>query len=231
MLGPIFHNETTAADQGGFVAILTNLTRHAFAMEEPPEYVLYQEHTSDAIRTFWAMVHIYTGVSPKSVPIGSLERQLPGREGYGRLLQVASGDHEIDPALLHLVRYLRAQEALYDQVTLNLLAAHEELARLYLRRRKVEPDASNPIVLFGRPAELLRSIPPTELNHAHISLEELRRILGISSNGTVATAPRNGHHRYPNLVDLRPSPSNCDVVLLANSNSTRPAHLDVNKVD
>ncbi|KAE8780698.1 hypothetical protein D1007_46164 [Hordeum vulgare] len=53
------HTETTAAEQGGFVAILVSLTRRAFAMEDPPEYVVYQEHTSDANRHFWATVHIY----------------------------------------------------------------------------------------------------------------------------------------------------------------------------
>ncbi|KAE8821840.1 hypothetical protein D1007_00027 [Hordeum vulgare] len=78
----------------------------------------------------------------------------PSREGYGRMIQVASGDHETNPALLHLVRYLRAQEALYAQVTLDLLAAREELARLDPRRREVEPNAINLVVLFGRPTEL-----------------------------------------------------------------------------
>src|SRR3990170_3745424 len=57
MPGPIVHNETTAAELDGFVAILANLTRHAFGMEEPPEYVVYQEHASDAIHHFWATVH------------------------------------------------------------------------------------------------------------------------------------------------------------------------------
>ncbi|KAE8783563.1 hypothetical protein D1007_42981 [Hordeum vulgare] len=78
----------------------------------------------------------------------------PSHEGYGRPLQFASGDHETDPALLHLVRYLRVQEPLYAQVTLDLLAAHEEPARLDPRRRGVEPDAINPVVLFVRLIEL-----------------------------------------------------------------------------
>ena len=38
----------------------------------------------------------------------------PRREGYGRPPQVANGDHETDPALLHLVRYVSALEALFD---------------------------------------------------------------------------------------------------------------------
>ena len=42
MPGPIVHNETTATNLGGFVTILANLTRHAYALEEPPEYVVYQ---------------------------------------------------------------------------------------------------------------------------------------------------------------------------------------------
>ncbi|KAE8806678.1 hypothetical protein D1007_17036 [Hordeum vulgare] len=133
-----------------------------------------------------------------------------------------SKDHETDPALLHLVCYIRAQEALYYQVTLDLIAACGEFAHLDPRRREVEPNASNPVVLFGRP------INP---NHAPISREELHRILEISSNGTVATTPRNGHHRYPSLVAPPSSLSNPDVVVLAASTSVRPAHLDVNEVD
>ncbi|KAE8788404.1 hypothetical protein D1007_37589 [Hordeum vulgare] len=219
MSGPIVHNETTLAEQGGFVAILANLTRRAFAMEEPPEYVVYQEHTSDAIHHLWATVHIYGRSITQEHPhqftdmTASYEREAiqiaareaivqlrhlsprlnchsfyyyPSREGYGRPLQVSNRYHEPDPALLHLVCYLRAQEALYDHVTLDLLAAREELARLDPRRREVEPNASNPVVMFGIPIELLRSGPAAEPNHAPISPEELRLILGISSNGTVA---------------------------------------------
>ena len=52
MPGPIVHNETTASELGDFVAILANLTRRAFGIDEPPEYVVYQEHTSDAIHHF-----------------------------------------------------------------------------------------------------------------------------------------------------------------------------------
>ena len=36
MPGPIVHNETTATNLGGFVTVLANLTRRAFALEEPP---------------------------------------------------------------------------------------------------------------------------------------------------------------------------------------------------
>ncbi|KAE8799445.1 hypothetical protein D1007_25213 [Hordeum vulgare] len=121
-------------------------------MEEPPEYVVYQERTSGDIRHFWSMVHIYgrsitqerphrftgrsTSYEPEAIQLAVREAivQLrhvssgvnccsfyyyPSREGYGRPIQVTSGDHETDPALLHLVRYVRAQEALYDQVTLD----------------------------------------------------------------------------------------------------------------
>ncbi|KAE8819526.1 hypothetical protein D1007_02509 [Hordeum vulgare] len=156
-------------------------------MEEPPEYVVYQEHTSDVIRHFWAAVHIYgrsvtqerphwfnertTSYEPEAIQLAAREAivQLrhmstgvnyslcyyyPSCEGYGRPLQVVSGDHETNPALLHLVCYLRAQEALYAQVTLDLLAAREELAHLNPRRREVKPDAINHVVLFGRLIEL-----------------------------------------------------------------------------
>ncbi|KAE8819632.1 hypothetical protein D1007_02276 [Hordeum vulgare] len=188
---PILHNETTVADQGGFVASLANLTRRASAMEEPPEYVVYKAHTSDAIHKFWATVHIYdisvtqerphwftertTSYEPEAIQLAAREAifqlwhvsprfnyrsfyNYPSREGYGRPLQVANGGLETDPAQLHLVRYLRVQEALYDQVTLDLVAAREELARLDPRRREVDPDATNPVVLFGRPIELLMCV-------------------------------------------------------------------------
>ncbi|KAE8773127.1 hypothetical protein D1007_54770 [Hordeum vulgare] len=154
MPGPIVHNETTAANQGGFVAILANLTHRAFAMEEPLKYVVYQDHMSDAMRHFWAMVHIYgrsliperphrftrrtTSYEPEAIHLAAREAivQLghlsprvncrsfyyyPSHEGYGRPLQVTNREHETDPAMFHLVPYLRAQEALYDQFTLAFL--------------------------------------------------------------------------------------------------------------
>ncbi|KAE8781404.1 hypothetical protein D1007_45352 [Hordeum vulgare] len=207
MPGPIVHNQTTAADQGGFVAIPSSLTHRGLAMEEPPEYVVYQERTSGDIRHFWAKIHIYG----RSITQERPHRFTISREGCGRPIQVASGDHETDLALLHLVRYVRVQEALYDQDTLDLIAPRAELARL--RRRKAEPEASNPVLLFGRPIELQRSVPAADPSHAPISPEELRRIFGISSNVAVDTTPRNGHPRYPDLVAPPPSPSNRDAVV------------------
>ncbi|KAE8798294.1 hypothetical protein D1007_26374 [Hordeum vulgare] len=208
MPGPIVHNETTAADQGGFVAILANPTRRAFAMEEPPESVTPERPHRFTGRT--------TSYEPKAIQLAAREaivqlRHLspgvnsrsfyyyPSREGYGRPIQVASRDNENDPARLSLVHYVTAQEALYAQVTLDLLEACEELARLDPRRREVEPDAINPVVQFGRPIELQRSVPAADPTHVPISPGELRHILGISSNGMVATAPRNGHHCYQTL--------------------------------
>ena len=66
MPGPVVHNETTATNLGGFVTILANLTRRAYALEEPPEYVVYQGPMSGEDRQFWATVHIYgRGLSPE----------------------------------------------------------------------------------------------------------------------------------------------------------------------
>ena len=66
MPGPIVHNETTATNLGGFVTILANLTRRAYALEEPPEYVVYQGPLSGEERQFWATVHIYgRGIVPE----------------------------------------------------------------------------------------------------------------------------------------------------------------------
>ncbi|KAE8809282.1 hypothetical protein D1007_14189 [Hordeum vulgare] len=233
-------------------------------MEELREYAVYQEHTRDGTRLFWATVHIYgRGITqehtyrftrrsysyePQAIQLADREAIVQlwhmsprlyyrpfyyylSREGYGRLPQVANGDHETDPALLHLMRYLRAKDALYEKVTLDLIAAHGELARLDPRTREVEPDASKPVVLFGRSIEPLRSNPAVDPNHALIFPEELRRILGIPSNGTVNTTTSNAHHRYPSNVAPPSSPSNPDAVVPAASTSMRPAHLDVNQVD
>ena len=58
MPGPIVHNETTAIILGGFVTVLANLTRRAYALEEGP--------MSGESRQFWATVHIYgRGLSPE----------------------------------------------------------------------------------------------------------------------------------------------------------------------
>ena len=66
MPGPIVHNETTATNLGDFVTVLANLTRRAYALEEPPEYVVYQGPMSGEDRQFWATVHIYgRGIAPE----------------------------------------------------------------------------------------------------------------------------------------------------------------------
>ena len=41
------------------MTILANLTRRAYALEEPPEYLVYQGPMSGKDRQFWATVHIY----------------------------------------------------------------------------------------------------------------------------------------------------------------------------
>ena len=73
----------------------------------------------------------------------------PSRDGYGRPPQVVNGDHETDPALLHLVRYVAALEELFDQITLDLIVARGELVRRAPVRGEDEPDTDNPVVLFG----------------------------------------------------------------------------------
>ncbi|KAE8808340.1 hypothetical protein D1007_15242 [Hordeum vulgare] len=155
-------------------------------MEEPREYVVYDEHTRDGTCRFWAMVHIYgrsitherpyrfigrsSSYEPQAIQLAARKaivqlRHLsprvncrllyyyPSHEGYGRPPQVTDGDQETDPALLNLMRYLRAQEALYEKVTLDLIAARGELAHLEPRSREEKPNASNLVVLFRRPIE------------------------------------------------------------------------------
>ena len=52
MPGPVVHNETIATNLGGFGTVLANLTRRAFALEEPLEYVVYQGPMSGESRQF-----------------------------------------------------------------------------------------------------------------------------------------------------------------------------------
>ena len=261
MPGPIVHNETTATNLGGFVTILANLTRRAYALEEPPEYVVYQGPMSGEDRQFWATVHIYgrglsperpyrftgrtTSFEPQAIQLAAREaivhlRHLsprvncrsfhyyPRREGYGRPPQVANGDHETDPALLHLVRYVSALEELCDQITIDLIAARGELVRRAPAREENEPNADNPVVLFGHPIESLRPAPAIGQGAA-ITPEVLRRILGAHSNGIVANNPRDGPHRYPEPAAPQPTPANSDDE--TRGGASRHARLDVNEVD
>ena len=39
--------------------VLANLTRRGYALEEPPEYVVYQGPMYGESRQYWATVHIY----------------------------------------------------------------------------------------------------------------------------------------------------------------------------
>ena len=57
------------------------------------------------------------------------------------------------------MRYVGALEALFDQITIDLIAARGELVRRAPASREDEPDADNPVVLFGHPIETLRSAP------------------------------------------------------------------------
>ncbi|KAM3350989.1 hypothetical protein ACQJBY_023172 [Aegilops geniculata] len=264
MPGPIVHNETTATNLGGFVTVLANLTRRAFALEEPPEYVVYQGPMSGESRQFWATVHVYgrglsperpysftgrtTSFEPQAIQLAAREaivqlRHLsprvncrsfyyyPSRDMYGRPPQVANGDHETDPALLHLVRYISALEELFDQINLDLIAACGELVRRAPARGEDEPGTDNPVVLFGQPIESLRSAPAID-HDALVSPEVLRRLLGTRSNGMVANNPRDGHHRYPDPAAPQPPSANPDGETRGEaSTSTRHARLDINEVD
>jgi hypothetical protein len=156
----------------------------------------------------------------------------PSREGYGRPTQVANGDHETDPALVHLVRYLRAQEALFDQVTNDLIETRRTLALLTPVRSEAAPATDNPIVLFGRPIKPARSAPVAHPGNAFVTPDELRHLFGISSNGIIATTPPVGHHRYPNPAAPHNTPVNSDVEAPEEaSTSARHACLDVDEVD
>ena len=129
------------------------------------------------------------------------------------------------------MRYVSALEGLFDQITLDLIAARGELVRRAPARGEDEPDADNPVVLFGHPIESLRSGPAIDQNTL-VSPEVLRRLLGTRSNGIVANNPRDGHHRYPHPAAPQSHPANPDGETRGEaSTSTRQARLDINEVD
>ena len=129
------------------------------------------------------------------------------------------------------MRYVSALEALFDQITIDLIAARGELVRRAPAREENEPNTDNPVVLFGQPIETPRSAPAIGQGAA-ITPEVIRRILGAHSNGVVANNPRDGHHHYPDPAVPPPSPTNPGRETRGEaSTSTRHAHLDINEVD
>ena len=129
------------------------------------------------------------------------------------------------------MRYVSALKQLFDQITLDLIAARRELFRRAPARGEVEPDADNPVVLFGHPIETLRSAPASGQGTL-ITPEVLRHLSGAHSNGIVANNPRDGHHRYPHPAAPQPTPANPDSETRGEaSTSTRHARLDINEVD
>ena len=127
--------------------------------------------------------------------------------------------------------YVSALEDLFDQITLDLIVARGELVRRAPARGEDEPDADNPVVLFGQPIESLRSAPAIDQN-ALVSPQVILRLLGTRSNGIVANNPRDGHHRYPDPAAPQPHPANPDGETRGEaSTSTRQARLDINEVD
>ena len=129
------------------------------------------------------------------------------------------------------MRYVSALEQLFDQVTLNLIAARGELVRRAPARRDAEPDTDNPVVLFGHPIDPLRSALAINQS-ALVTPEALRRLLGTHSNGIVANNSRDGHHHYPNPVVPQPPAANSDGEARGETSApARPAHLHINEVD
>ena len=101
------------------------------------------------------------------------------------------------------MHYVSALEGLFDQITLDLIATRGELIRRPPARREDEPDADNPVVLFGQSIETLRSAPAINQG-ALMTPEVLRCLLGTHSNGIVANNPRDGHHHYPDPAVPQP---------------------------
>ena len=129
------------------------------------------------------------------------------------------------------MRYVSALEEVFDQITLDLIAARGELVRRAPARGEDEPDANNPVVMFGHPIKTPRSAPAI-IQDTVMTLEVLRRLLGTHSNGIMANNPRDGHHRYPDPAAPQPPPANPDGETRGEaSTSTRHTRLDMNEVD
>jgi len=54
----LIQHETIAPELDGFIRILSNVTRRALGLEEPPRYVVYQVRDRDGLTQFWATVSI-----------------------------------------------------------------------------------------------------------------------------------------------------------------------------
>ena len=129
------------------------------------------------------------------------------------------------------MRYVSALEELFDQITLDLIAARGELVRRATARGEDEPDADNPVVMFKQPIESLMSAPAIDQNTL-VSPEVFRRLLGTRSNGIVANNPGDGHHHYPDPRAPQPSPANPDGENRGEaSTSARHTRLDINEIE
>jgi len=129
------------------------------------------------------------------------------------------------------VRYVSALEALFDQITIDLIAARGELVRRAPARGEDEPTPATPVGRLGQPIATPRSAPASGQG-VLMTPEVLRHLLGAHSNGIVANNPRDGHHRYPDPAVPLPSPTNPSSETRGEaSTSTRHARLDVNEVD
>uniref|UniRef100_A0A8I6X1L1 Uncharacterized protein n=1 Tax=Hordeum vulgare subsp. vulgare TaxID=112509 RepID=A0A8I6X1L1_HORVV len=117
----------------------------------------------------------------------------PSREDYGSLTRVANGDLEGDPTLVQVVRYLRAQEALVDLITSNLIMSRMPTARRTPTSYEATAASNNQHVFFGRHVGPLRFAPPAmtpaELHH---SLDAF-----YSEAMPRARRPRRHRHRNP----------------------------------
>ena len=100
------------------------------------------------------------------------------------------------------MRYVSALEELFDQITLDLIAARGELVRRAPARGEDEPDADNPVVLFGQPIETMRSAPAINRD-ALMTPEVLRRLFGSTLQWGCGQQPP----RWPSSLPRPYSPS------------------------
>lgn len=101
----------------------------------------------------------------------------PCCEGYGSLTRVASEYLEEDPTLVEIVRYLRAQEAVINQIASDLVMSRTPTARQNPGDHEVATASNNEHILVGRPIRSLRSALTFMLAHPTMTPAELHHNL------------------------------------------------------
>lgn len=123
----------------------------------------------------------------------------PSHDGYGSPTHVANEDLETHPALVQVVRYLRAHEALIKHITSDFVVSCTPTTRWTPASHEAATASSNHPVLARRPILSVRSAPSFMLANPTMTLVELHRSLDAFCNEVVPRASilRRRRHRNP----------------------------------